>query len=82
MDTIQKLQSLPKLLSIILCIREFDIKRFFTLDDYYDSDRLAYYNALKKVSQEFFDLTEWLEYFTNEVLLSVLKVKKGFAMIT
>lgn len=61
-----------------MCIREFDIKRFFTLDDYYDSDRLAYYNALKKVSQEFFDLTEWLEYFTNEVLLSVLKVKKGF----
>lgn len=64
------------LATLILCIREFDVKSFFALDDYYDSDRMAYYNALKKVSQESLDLTEWLEYFTDGVLLSILKVKE------
>jgi len=31
---------------------ELDIKRFFALDDYYDSDRRAYHSALKSVNQK------------------------------
>ena len=53
-----------------------DIKRFFALDDYYDSDRKAYYSALKSVDQKTLDLTQWLEYFTEGVKLSILKVKE------
>jgi len=64
------------LATLILYIREFDIKRFFALDDYYDSDRRAYYSALKSVNQKTLDLTQWLEYFTEGVKVSLLRVKE------
>ncbi len=64
------------LAALILHLREFDIKKFFALDDYYDSDRKAYYRALDSVDQRTLDLTQWLEYFTDGVLLSISKVKE------
>ena len=64
------------LATLILHLREFDIKKFFALDDYYDSDRMAYYNALKSVDPETIDITDWLEYFTEGVLISISKVKE------
>ena len=64
------------LATLILYIRGFDIKRFFALDDYYDSDRRAYYDALKSVNQKTLELTKWLEYFTEGVKISMLRVKE------
>lgn len=64
------------LATLILYIRDFDIKRFFTLDDYYDSDRKAYYAALKSVDKTNLDTTQWIEYFTDGVLISINGVKK------
>ena len=64
------------LATLILYLREFDIKRFFALDDYYDSDRNSYYEALDSVDPETLDLTQWLEYFTDGVLISIMKVKE------
>ena len=64
------------LATLILYIRDFDIKRFFTLDDYYDSDRKAYYAALKSVDKNTLDTTPWIEYFTDGVLISINGVKK------
>ena len=64
------------LATLILYLREFDIKRFFALDDYYDSDRNSYYGALDSVDPESLDLTRWLEYFTDGVLISIMKVKQ------
>jgi Fic family protein len=64
------------LATLILSLKEFDIKKFFALDDYYDSDRLAYYRVLKSVDQKTLDLTGWIEYFTDGVLLSITKVKE------
>ena len=64
------------LAALILYIRDFDIKRFFTLDDYYDSDRKAYYTALKSVDRNTLDTTQWIEYFTDGVLISINEVKK------
>jgi Fic family protein len=64
------------LATLILYLRGFDIKRFFALDDYYDSDRAAYYAALNSVSRDASDLSAWLEYFTEGVLLSLSKVKE------
>jgi len=64
------------LATLILYLREFDIKKFFALDDYYDSERTAYYHALNSVEQKTLDLTDWLEYFTDGVLLSIVKVKE------
>ncbi|MDR3290599.1 MAG: Fic family protein [Methanobrevibacter sp.] len=54
----------------------FDLKKFFALDDYYDMDRQSYYNALKSVNQETLDLTQWLEYFTDGVAVSINSVKE------
>lgn len=64
------------LATLILYLREFDIKRFFALDDYYDSDRSSYYRALDSVDPETIDVTRWLEYFTDGVLISITKVKE------
>lgn len=64
------------LATLILNKREFDIKKFFALDDYYDSDRTAYYKALNSVDPETLDLTQWIEYFTDGVLLSISKIKE------
>ena len=63
------------LATVILYLSEFDHRRIFALDDYYDRDRKAYYAALKTVQTNNGDLTQWLEYFTNGVAASVQEVK-------
>jgi Fic family protein len=62
------------LASLILLERGFDIKRFFALDDYHDADRQDYYAALR--TAEGGDLTEWLDYFTDGVAVSVDAVRE------
>ena len=64
------------LATLSLYTRDFDIKRFFALDDYYDSDRNAYYTALKSVDKNTLDTTHWTEYFTDGVLISLTRVKE------
>ena len=64
------------LASLILYLKGFDTKRFFALDDYYDSDRQSYYRALQSVDSKTLDITEWLEYFTYGVVLQIEKVKE------
>jgi len=61
--------------TLVLYKRGFDVKRFFTLDDYYDNDRNSYYKALQNVDQKTLDLTGWLEYFTDGVAVSIQAVK-------
>jgi len=64
------------LATLILYLRGFDTKQFFCLDDYYDSDRQAYYKALQGVDQKTLDLTGWLEYFVKGVNISINTVKE------
>ena len=64
------------LASLILYLKGFDTKRFFALDDYYDSDRQSYYRALQSVDSKTLDITEWLKYFTYGVALEIEKVKE------
>jgi Fic family protein len=64
------------LATLILYLRGFDAKQFFCLDDYYDSDRLAYYRVLQMVDQNSLDLTDWLEYFIEGVKVSISAVKE------
>ena len=63
------------LATMTLYRRGFDAKRFFALDDYYDHDRLSYYTVLRNVDQKSLDLTNWLEYFTEGVAVSIKAVK-------
>ena len=69
------------LASLILYKRDFDHRRFFALDDYYDSDRQGYYDALKTAQNENNDITQWLEYFSTGVLYSVNVVKETIQKI-
>jgi Fic family protein len=70
------------LATLILAMREFDIKRFFTLDDFYDSDRPAYYAVLKAVNNTYPDSTIWLEYFTEGVEISLHRVKERVLLLS
>lgn len=60
--------------TLVLFKRGFDTKRFFALDDYYNQDRRSYYEALKSIDQTILDLTQWLEYFTEGVAISIKAV--------
>lgn len=54
-----------RLLSTLCLYRSgYDFKRLFTISEYYDRDRPAYYRALQSTREQNLDLTGWLEYFT------------------
>lgn len=70
------------LATLVQSIQKFDTKRFFALDDYYDSDRMAYYAALKSVDPKTINITKWLEYFCDGVAFSVNRVKEKVLVIS
>ncbi len=49
--------------TLILYKTGYDFKRLFTISEYYDKDRPAYYNAIQSVRENNMDMTVWLEYF-------------------
>jgi Fic family protein len=54
----------------------YDFKRFFSIEQYFDSDVERYYQALLSVQQSGEnDLTYWLEYFAYGLALEIDKVK-------
>jgi len=70
------------LATLVQLMQKFDTKRFFALDDYYDSDRIAYYAALKSVDSKTINITEWLEYFCEGVTFSVNRVKENVLVLS
>ena len=55
-----------RLLSTLCLYRAgYDFKRLFTISEYYDRDRTAFYDALQHVRDQGMDLTGWLEYFVD-----------------
>jgi len=70
------------LATLILYLRGFDAKQFFCLDDYYDSDRPAYYRALQSVNQKTLDITKWLRYFVEGVKVSIAAVKESVVRLS
>ena len=67
---------------MILYLRGFDVNQFFCLDDYYDSDKPAYYKALQRFKPDILDLTNWLEYFVERVNISIEAVKERIAKLS
>ncbi len=54
-----------RLLSTLCLYRSgYDFKKLFTISEYYDRNRQAYYDALQSVRNNHMDMTSWLEYFT------------------
>lgn len=62
--------------TLLLYSLGYDFKRFFSLEQYFDSDVERYYQALLSVQQhENNDLTYWLEYFCYGLALEIDKIK-------
>lgn len=65
----------------LVLIREgYDIKKFFSLEEHFDSDPNAYYEALGEVDKQSpnlgsRDITPWLEYFTGALAIELTKIK-------
>lgn len=56
---------------------DYDIKKFFCLDEHYDRDLPRYYKALQSVEEAKGDMTGWLEYFSDGLAeeLEIIKDK-------
>jgi len=59
--------------TLVLFLENYDIKKFFSLEEYYDRDAAAYYEALKSAKSG--DLTFWLEYFTLGLSIELTRIK-------
>ena len=63
--------------TLVLYEAGYDFKRFFSIEEYIDSDVEAYYQALLSVQQSAnANLSYWLEYFTYGLALEIDKVKQ------
>lgn len=67
--------------TLILFVEGHDIKKFFSLEDYFDKDAGRYYQAMMevdKLDEDIFkrDLTSWLNYFTQATASELTRVKE------
>lgn len=59
---------------LLLFLEGYEVKKFFALEEYYDSHPEEYYAALQSVVSSS-ELTEWLEYFTLGISIEFNRVK-------
>jgi Fic family protein len=65
-----------RLLSTLCLYRAgYDFKRLFTISEFYDRDRPAFYRALQEVREREMNLTGWLEFFTLGLATQLDEVK-------
>ncbi len=67
--------------TLILIRDGYDIKKFFSLEEHFDSDPSSYYEAFSNVDKQSKnigarDLTAWLEYFTQAVASELSQIKE------
>lgn len=63
--------------TLILLNEGFDIRKLFSLEEYYDRNVAAYYYAIKTADQNpGNDITSWLEFFTEGVAIEFNQVKE------
>lgn len=64
------------LATLILLNESYDIRKLFSLEEYYDKNVAAYYYAIKTADQNpDHDLTAWLEFFVEGVAIEFNRVK-------
>ncbi|MFO0703571.1 MAG: Fic family protein [Patescibacteria group bacterium] len=59
---------------LVLVLGGYDMRRFFSLEEFYDKDAESYYKALQAASAG--NLTAWLEYFTFGAAVEYDRVKE------
>jgi len=68
--------------TLILYKTGYDFKRLFTISEYYDKDRPAYYQAIQTVRKNNMDMTTWLEYFVDGLRSQMTEIQaKGEQLI-
>lgn len=66
-----------RLLSTLCLYRSgYDFKRLFTISEYYDRDRAAFYRAIQSVRERDMDMTGWLEYFVEGLATQMAETKE------
>ena len=64
------------LATLVLKTLGYDFKRFFSIEQYFDSDVDQYYQALLSVQQsQGHDMTYWLEYFCYGLAIEIDKIR-------
>lgn len=65
-----------RLLSTLCLYRAgYDFKRLFTISEFYDRDRPAFYRAIQSVRKQGMDLTGWIEFFVEGLATQLDEVK-------
>lgn len=62
--------------TLVLFQGGYDIKRFFSLEEYYDREPMQYYEALQSVIKLHGNVTGWLEYFTEGLAIELTRIKE------
>ncbi len=74
--------------TLLMFLDGYDIRKFFSLEEYYDANPLEYYTTLQTVSNQLVidtherDLTPWLEYFIKAVAVEFNRVKERVQRIS
>lgn len=73
--------------TFVLFNEGYDIKKLFSIEEYFDRDAASYYEALQEVSNQSGDLSErdltpWLTYFTKGLSVELAKVKEQVKRIS
>ena len=67
-----------RLLSTLCLYRAgYDFKRLFTISEYYDRERAAFYRAIQSVRESGMDMTGWLEYFVDGLTTQLAEVRQA-----
>ena len=74
--------------TLVMFLDGYDIRKFFSFEEYFDENPMQYYLTLQAVSNQLVldtherDLTPWLEYFTEGVAIELNRVKEKVQRIS
>ncbi len=74
--------------TLLMFLDNYDIRKFFSFEEYFDENPMDYYLTLQAVSNQLVldtherDLTPWLEYFTEGVAIELNRVKEKVQRIS
>ena len=56
-------------------VRVYDFKRLFTISEYYDRNRIEYYQSIQAVRESGMDMTGWLQYYVKALATQLSELK-------
>lgn len=61
--------------TLMLFLHGYDIRKFFSLEEYFDKNAGLYYGSLQSVEKNSGNLTSWLDYFTEGLSIELGKIR-------